>query len=299
MFPNNEFNYTTKFNEQVLSGTTKDALWSLDLKLRLLEIKGSGEMQDYSLENLPQWCEYSDFINEIRIGEGISKLGKYSFYNLQYVEKIQINSVNLENLSNDKIDFNSGDNFTFYNTGRQWYGVQAIFGEKVKRIPNFLFWSYNSSSVAPYITEIVFKGNKIVEIGNHALSGICCLNLEIPEGVESLSVLAVSNSPTLNTLVLPDSLINLSAWGLAGNYYLEKVVIGKNIHSLENNLFFSCVNLKEVIIKGNINENSNIADIFSSNATNITLYGNETVESFVNRYNNSQNHQIKYSQDNI
>lgn len=296
LFPNNEFNYTTDFKEYTLSGISKDVMWSLDLELGSLKIIGSGDMEDYSMKSLPQWSKYKNFINEIIIDENVTKLGTYSFYDLQYVEKIIINCVNLQNLSNDKINFNDGNNFTFYMTGKSWYGIKVEFGENVKRIPDFLFWPSSSSSESPYVTNIKYNGNKIIEIGNHAFSGLNCKDIILPDGLEVLDTLAVSNSPTLKSIVLPDSLKTLSAWGLAGNYYLEKVVIGKNIHSLENNLFFSDVNLKEVIIKGDISSNSNLLEIFSSQATNITLYGNETVNDFVKKYNqNNKNHQIYYS----
>ena len=118
---------------------------------------------------------------------------------------------------------------------------------------------------------------------------------------ENFRCFATSNSPTLNPIILPNSLTTLSAWCLAGNYSLEKVVIGPNIHSLENNLFFSDVNLKEVIIKGDISATSNIADIFTNITSSVTLYGNETVQNFVQRYNaNTPNHQLIYSQlDNL
>ena len=53
--------------------------------------------------------------------------------------------------------------------------------------------------------------------------------------------------------------------------------------------------MKQVVIKGDLSEESNITDIFSIDAKDITLYGNETVEDFVQRYNqNNQYHQIKY-----
>ena len=295
IFTNNEFNYNSNFIEQVLSGTRKDAMWKFDMKTGILEIYGSGEMQDYSMDNLPQWSEYADFVNEIIIGKNITKLGTYAFYNLQYVEKIRIDSINLENLSNDKVNFNNGNNYTFYNTGKKWYGIKVEFGEDVVKIPNFLFWPASTNNESPYVTQIEFKGNNIKEIGNHALSGISCTNIEIPEGVENLGVLAVSNSPALKSIILPNSLITLSGWCLAGNYFLEKVVIGENIHSLESNLFYGDANLKQVIIKGDISEKSNVLNIFSNEATNITLYGNETVKDFVERYNQSnQNHQINY-----
>ena len=296
IFPNNTFYYTTNFYEQVLYGTSKDVMWNLDIKSGILEIYGVGEMEDYSLDNLPRWNNYSNFINEIIIGEDVTKLGTYSFYELQYVEKIEINGKNIQNLSNDKVNFNDGNNFTFYKTGRNWYGIKVEFGIDVERIPNFLFWPSSKSSEAPYIVQIEYKGNKLKEIGNHAFSGISCVDIEIPEGVEKLEVLSFSNSSTLKSIILPNSLTTLEGWSFAGNHYLEKVVIGENIHSLESNLFYGDVNLKQVIIKGNISETANISNIFSSDALEITLYGNDTVENFVQRYNqNNQNHQLKYS----
>ena len=297
IFPNNKFDYSSNFVEKTISGTSKDVFWNLNIESGILKIYGNGEMQDYSMENLPEWNKYSDFVNEIIIDETISKLGTYSFYNLQYVEKIQINSINLQNLIYDKVNFNNGNNFTFYQTGKAWYGIIVEFGDKVTRIPDFLFWPSATSVDSPFITSIEYKGNNIKEIGNHAFAGISCVNIKIPEGVETLGVLAISNSPTLKSITLPQSLTTLPAWCLAGNYYLETVVINENIHSLENNLFFGDVNLKKVIIKGNISEDSNISNIFSNEAQSVTLYGNETVKLFVERYNeNNTNHIIKYSQ---
>lgn len=297
IFPNNKFDYSSNFVEKTISGTSKDVFWNLNIESGILKIYGNGEMQDYSMENLPEWTKYSNFVNEIIIDETISKLGTYSFYNLQYVEKIQINSINLQNLIYDKVNFNNGNNFTFYQTGKAWYGIIVEFGDKVIRIPDFLFWPSATSVDSPFITSIEYKGNNIKEIGNHAFAGISCVNIKIPEGVETLGVLAISNSPTLKSITLPQSLTTLPAWCLAGNYYLETVVINENIHSLENNLFFGDVNLKKVIIKGNISEDSNISNIFSNEAQSVTLYGNETVKLFVERYNeNNTNHIIKYSQ---
>ncbi len=296
VLPNNEVVYTTNLVEKVMSGSSKDVMWNFDMKTGLLTISGSGEMQDYSLNNLPNWTKYSNFVNEIKIEKDITKLGAYAFYNLTYVEKIQIDSANLQNLSNDKVNFNDGNNFTFYKTGRNWYGIEVIFGEKVTRVPNFLFWPSSSNSESPYVTNIQYKGNNIKEIGNHAFSGINCSSITIPEGVEILGVLAVSNSSTLKSITLPNSLLTLSSWALAGNYYLEQGTIGSNIDRLENNLFFSDVNLKQVIIKGDISPTSNISNIFPNEATNITLYGNDTVKSFVERYNQSgQLPQLTYS----
>lgn len=297
IFPNNKFDYSSNFVEKTISGTSKDVFWNLNTESGILKIYGNGEMQDYSMENLPEWTKYSNFVNEIIIDETISKLGTYSFYNLQYVEKIQINSINLQNLIYDKVNFNNGNNFTFYQTGKAWYGIIVEFGDKVTRIPDFLFWPSATSVDSPFITSIEYKGNNIKEIGNHAFAGISCVNIKIPEGVETLGVLAISNSPTLKSITLPQSLTTLPACCLAGNYYLETVVINENIHSLENNLFFGDVNLKKVIIKGNISEDSNISNIFSNEAQSVTLYGNETVKLFVERYNkNNTNHIIKYSQ---
>lgn len=285
LLPGNKFAYTTDFQEKIISGTSHQIEWTLNLETGVLNIYGEGEMQDYSVDNLPLWTKYSDFVSKIIIGENITKLGEYSFYNLGYVEEININSCELKDLSYDKINFNNGNNYTFFKTGRKWYGIKAVFGENVTKIPSFLFWPSGTSSEAPFITEIKFIGNNISQIRNHALAGLSCESLEIPEGVTDLGVLAVSNSPTLKLVILPDSLTTLSAWCLAGNHSLEKVIIGSNINSLENNLFFSDVNLKQVIIKGDISTTSNTTDIFTNITSSIILYGNETVESFVQRYN--------------
>ena len=147
------------------------------------------------------------------------------------------------------------------------------------------------------ITNIKFESSKIKEIGNHSLAGISCQSIEIPEGVEILGVLAISNSSKLKSVKLPKSLITLSGWCFAGNYYLESVIIEENISSLNENLFFGDVNLKQLILKGNISEMANVKNIFSIEAKNITLYGNESVKKFVQKYNeNNVEHKIYYAQ---
>lgn len=296
ILPQNTFYYTTQFTEQVLQGTSKDVVWELNTTSGVLTISGSGEMQDYTLENLPEWIKYANFVNAIVIGEQVTKLGTYAFYQLPYVEKISIQSISLQNLSYDTINFNNGNNYTFYQTGRSWYGIHVIFGSNVQRIPNFLFWPSSSNLDSPYITSITFQGNNITEIGNHALAGIRCTSLIIPEGVKTLGVLAISNSPSLLSVTLPNSLNTLSAWALAGNAYLQEISIGENIHALQENLFYAAHNLQTVIVRGDLSETSNIQNIFSEQASCITLYGNATVEAFVQRYNaNHANHQIAYA----
>ena len=295
--PGNDFYYTSNIKEEVLRGDSGEVIWSFDMISGILEISGSGEMQDYTKYQLPNWCNFPNFVKEIIIGENITKLGNYAFYNLFYVERITINSARLQNLSNDVINFNNGNNFTFYNVGREWYGIKVIFGKSVERIASFLFWPTGSSNEAPYITNIKFESSKIKEIGNHSLAGISCQSIEIPEGVEILGVLAISNSSKLKSVKLPKSLITLSGWCFAGNYYLESVIIEENISSLNENLFFGDVNLKQLILKGNISEMANVKNIFSIEAKNITLYGNESVKKFVQKYNeNNVEHKIYYAQ---
>ena len=90
------FTYTIN---TTISGTCEgtDIDWQFDIYSGILTISGSGDMADYLEEyddeqgiylvNSP-WHQYSEYIKEISIGEGITSIGDYAFAHMIRVEKI-------------------------------------------------------------------------------------------------------------------------------------------------------------------------------------------------------------------
>ena len=63
--------------------------YTLDTDKGTLEITGAGAMEDYSGSNAP-WYEHRSSISEIRFGEGVTTVGKYTAYNSGYISPLKV-----------------------------------------------------------------------------------------------------------------------------------------------------------------------------------------------------------------
>ena len=79
---------------EVYSGSCGESVnWSLDTETGLLEITGSGEMEDYEDYDDP-WYSHRSSINKCTIGNGVTSIGKYAFSRCNELTSITIpNSV--------------------------------------------------------------------------------------------------------------------------------------------------------------------------------------------------------------
>ena len=275
-FPNNEFNYLEEdFENKIFTGTSGETNWSLNIKNGTLTISGTGQMSDYTLENLPKWYEYKNFVNKIVIDKNVTKLGKYAFYQLPYVEELEINAINLQNLS--RINNNDGDNYTFYKTGNEWIGIDLKFGEEVTRVPSQLFWPAVNSNEAPNIINIKFEGTQVKEIGDHAFLNIHVEKIVVPSGVEKIGTLAFSGANS-KIIYLPESVNKLGSWAFSGCKQVEKMAISPNIHEIGVYTFNKTNSLEQLVIPGDvIYTGSDYTGLFSTES-NTLVYGNETVK---------------------
>ena len=68
--------------------------WSLDTETGLLEITGSGEMEDYEDSEDTPWYSHRSSINKCTIENGVTSIGVYAFRNCTGLTSITIpNSV--------------------------------------------------------------------------------------------------------------------------------------------------------------------------------------------------------------
>ena len=79
------------------SGTCEDGLtWKID-SVGVLTIEGTGDMKDYAKQPLGKgWCttapwgKYTPYIRSLRIGDGITSIGAYAFYQCRSLEQAAI-----------------------------------------------------------------------------------------------------------------------------------------------------------------------------------------------------------------
>ncbi len=84
--------------------------WYLNQSSGKLTITGSGEMNNYTKDNLPEWSKYVSSIKKVEIQNGIDKIGDYAFYGLTSLKEVTFSSKDLKSigkysLSNTGIDY--------------------------------------------------------------------------------------------------------------------------------------------------------------------------------------------------
>lgn len=263
------------------SGTTGSATWTLNLNNHTLTISGSGDMANYSAESLPPWNSYANYIHKIVIGENVTSIGKYAFYNLRYATDITINSKNLK-------DMVSG-NFSFAEVANSTTGATLTFGEEVTNIPAYLGNATWNSTSAPNIRHIVFKGNKIKSIGSYAFMYLLMTDLVIPDSVETIGEGAFVSCKVLKLFVLSNNVVNVPDKMLKGCTHLETVILGANTTSLGLEALYNCKRLECLVI-----QNENFAFNIENNSINLfnvlyqfRLFGPPSIKAFVDEANAS------------
>ena len=277
-FPYNRFIVSNEGTIGNRNGTSNEVEWEYNESTRTLKINGTGAMEDYSLENKAPWYDFKDSISKIEIGENVTKVGNYSFYDLTRVDTIRIDSKVLEGFAGES---KTGTNYIFYHVGNDNLGITLIFGSEVTKIPDRLLAPSSSDADAPNIVDIVFEGEKITSIGTNALSNTHVTALKIPNGVTSLSPYALNRNKELKFVVLPDSFVNISDWTIPNCSNLEKVVYGPTVKYVGNSTFHYDNNLTTLVLPHNTNKTKNNPGIIQS-VNPIDVYGDSNTEEWIN-----------------
>lgn len=74
----NGFNFNSLNN----GSCGEEAVWSFNEETGVLAVSGKGAMKNYDLEQLPEYNRFKGQIKEITIGEEITSIGDYAFYNI-------------------------------------------------------------------------------------------------------------------------------------------------------------------------------------------------------------------------
>ena len=184
----------------------------------MLTISGTGSMTEYSASTPIPWADYADQIKTVVIGENVTALAKYAFSNCTAIEEIQYNAISMTNYANG--------NYIFRNAGSATEGIQVIIGEKVTRIPNYLFCPYSYGSESPNIKSVTFaEGSVCTGIGSYAFARCTALqDLELPESLTGISDHAFYYCNGLTEVTIPESVTTIGndafyqCTGLTGVY---------------------------------------------------------------------------------
>ena len=206
----------------------------------VLTIFGTGAMVSTYYSTPAPWAEYGSKIRDIVIGEGVTNMAAYAFYNdgntagvYDNVRTLYIPST-MQNLVNnyfyrcplDIVTINSDTivgkgNFTSGSSINQLFGSrvrQFIIGDSVKSIANNAFYNQSPDSLESVI---------------------------LPEGLQSIGTWAFGYVEHLSTIALPSTLqtLDTEAFSASG---LESIDIPVGLQTIGSSVFKNCKQLSSV-----------------------------------------------------
>lgn len=224
-------------------------------------------------------------ITKITIPEGITKLGKYTFWNCINVTQLNYNSISSKIFGSSRL---------FYNVGHNTEGVTVNIGDKVIEIPDGIFEESYSKNYSIKITCVNFPDNCICkEIGDSAFYGIISLKeITIPKSIikfgsrafgecdalenvyylgskvewEEISFKDEKSSPCCNgaslyfqgnkvtSVTFPEGALTTPAGAYSGCKDITSVSLPSTLKTINNYIFYNCTGLTSITIPESVEE---------------------------------------------
>lgn len=161
--------------EPVQLGTTS-TYYTYNELTKTLTISGSGAMPNYTSQNKTPWFDYRADIEHLRIEEGVTEIGKYSFYSFVSCTDVSLPSglTKLNKYAFSYAGFSEIvlpesltyiDNYAFSNSALQSVSIPSA----VTQIGMYAFENCS------YLTDVVFQADSLCVLKSYAFSN--CKNL--------------------------------------------------------------------------------------------------------------------------
>ena len=217
----------------------ENLLWSFEPATGILEITGSGEMQDYSFSvysdsNMSPWHQYCSSITSLYLPTELSSIGDYAFYGCTGLSSVTMP----ESLSS--IGSNAFCNCTGLTSITLPEGLTTIGG-------------YAFSGCTGLNSVILPEG--LISVGDYAFSG--CTGLDsviLPEGLTTIDRYVFSNCTGLNSVILPKTLSSISSGCFQNCFALKNIKFSKNIAVIGESAFGNCSSLRSVSLPASLNK---------------------------------------------
>ena len=269
--------WTNNSYAAVYSGSCgSNVKWTLNQETGVLNITGTGAMSDYGYfwdgnntvdrGNAP-WYNYRNYIQQVIIGNKVTTVGDYSFYDCEKMEKV-----------------------TFPNTLTKIGEYAFEMCEKLNNVvvPNSV--TELGREAFYYCTSLknIKLSNKITEIPEFCFTHSGISNLNIPSNVESIELGAYEDCKNITNCVIPDNVRLIDGFAFSGCLNIKNVVLSKNLTSIGMDIFENNTLLTQITIPYNVTEisdeafdNSKIKTIIADKGSYAQLFANKNGFKFV------------------
>ena len=257
----------------VATGTCGDDLtWTL-YSDGVLEITGSGEMDDYTddyaseFEGRP-WAEYRNSIQKVIIGDGVTSVGDYAFDHLYKLKSVTIPS-SLQRVGEYAFEYTRDVD--------QPYRITDVY------ITDLSAWceiEFSGSSSKPLYGTLYLCGEPVTdlvipegtrEVGDYFWGCKSLVSVTIPESVTSIGKSAFGHCSNLTSVTLPERLTSIGAYAFENCKSLENVEIPENVTSIGACAFSGCRGLVNVTLPNGISELGHEVFYECTSLTNVTI----------------------------
>ena len=263
-YPISKTDYDPNAKVELFGVCGDNATWRIEPDGRLI-ISGTGITYDYSDSDKPSlrapWNAWKDSFHTVIVEEGITRIGSYSFIELEGDSNIL--SVSLPDSLREigQVAFAHCDKLT-----------EIHIPEGVKRIENGLL---------EYCTNLekVTLSSSLEGIGSNAFHGCTSLKeINLPETLQTIDIIAFDDCDSLTEVTIPagvacvngfmgcDNLqtVYVNSAGIGGFAFaecpkLENVVLGSNVQWIEPRAFWKCTSLKQITFPKGLVELRNMA----------------------------------------
>lgn len=242
------------WEEVGITGYSGDTTWNLTSSGQLI-LSGKGAMKNYGAASQTPWNKYADQIKEIRVDNGVTRIGSFAFYGLPNLEKITmadsvttIGDYSFKNCTKLK-DAALPNNLTSIGEAA-FYGCAALTSVEM---PDSL------TSTGTYVfkgctglTSVKFS-SKLTRISESLFYGCTGLiSVTIPEGVKTIDGYVFKNCENITEASLPSTLTKLGESAFYGNKKLTSIVIPDKVTVVGSYTFKNCVSLTSVKLPENL-----------------------------------------------
>ncbi len=245
--------------------------WCFDRITGVLSIEGSGDMQNYSLEDgrsTAPWADFAGSITELSLADGITNLGAWAFYDCEQLTSVTIpgsvrivESYTLSSPYLETVIFSEGVEYLRYHTLDSCTALVYVYipasmdlvdenafdeCESLRRIEV-------SAGNPDYCSVSGVLYNKEKTLLVRCPRG-CTQTVTVVNGTTAIREYAFSDCDQISYVNLPDSVTEIGDWAFYSCSNMTGVTMSPNVIRIGEGAFCYCDNLRYATVPDGVTE---------------------------------------------